>query len=92
MRGETKASDRLSQLLSSLQLTGREDSCIQELSGGERQRVALARSLINDPICVLADEPTGSLDAETAQLTLNLLIQVNTFGLSITMLMLILLL
>lgn len=76
-------SDREAAAMAKLELVGlaeRMDHFPGELSGGEQQRVAIARALICDPILLVADEPTGNLDTETASAMLDVLDDVNRAG------------
>lgn len=73
---KTPANERLSRiehLLAATELTGRGDQYPDRLSGGEQQRVAIARAVVHAPPLILADEPTGNLDAKTGRRCLRLL-------------------
>ncbi|MCL2372572.1 MAG: ABC transporter ATP-binding protein [Defluviitaleaceae bacterium] len=65
------------ELLKLVEMDDRMDHMPNELSGGQKQRVAIARSLINDPAIILADEPTGALDSKTGDLVMDIFTKIN---------------
>jgi lipoprotein-releasing system ATP-binding protein len=78
---KAEAEARAKELLAFLGLSHREDHKPNELSGGEQQRVAVARALVNKPSIILADEPSGNLDTESAENLHNLFFQLrDQFG------------
>jgi cell division transport system ATP-binding protein len=76
----TQQQRRTFQVLKWVGLQHRMNAYPQELSGGEQQRIAIARALVNDPVIILADEPTGNLDPDLSLEIMNLLREVNARG------------
>ena len=73
MDGQKVNQNRLAELMTTLNLTGRENLLPNQLSGGQQQRVSIGRALMNAPAVVLADEPTGNLDSRSSREIVELL-------------------
>ncbi len=84
-KDEKAISKRIDEVLTSVGMDKKAHKMPHQLSGGEQQRVAIARALLNKPKVILADEPTGNLDNETADGIMRLLTEINKEGTAIVM-------
>ena len=84
-RDKERRNDRIAEVLSMVGLEDKAEKMPNELSGGEQQRVAIARSILNQPQIIIADEPTGNLDKETADNIMQLLKSISDKGTAVIM-------
>jgi putative ABC transport system ATP-binding protein len=77
--------DRAAEALTRVGLANRINNKPTQLSGGQQQRVAIARAIVNRPVVLLADEPTGALDSRTTQEVLNIFTDLNESGITVVM-------
>jgi len=81
----TERRDRATEALGRVGLSDRLHNRPNQLSGGQQQRVAIARAIVNRPVLLLADEPTGALDTQTTQEVMNIFAELNAAGITIVM-------
>jgi putative ABC transport system ATP-binding protein len=77
--------ERARAALARVGLTEREDHLPNQLSGGQQQRVAIARAIVNDPVLLLADEPTGALDSATTRQVMELFCRLHEQGITVVL-------
>lgn len=84
-KDKQKIKDRINEVLEAVGMTEKINAMPHELSGGEQQRVSIARALLNKPKIIIADEPTGNLDPETANNIVELLKDITLDGTAVVM-------
>ncbi|MBR3079090.1 MAG: ATP-binding cassette domain-containing protein [Prevotella sp.] len=84
-KNKTEINERIDDALADVDMQDKGDRFPHELSGGEQQRVAIARAILNKPKIIIADEPTGNLDVETARQIISLLRQITQTGTAVVL-------